>query len=52
MRIGHFVSFVMLRPKSSIKFKKATRISLLEGKKLFSGIRAMNASGFGSDFLV
>ena len=36
----------MLRLKSSINFKKATRLSLLEGTKFFSGIRAINASGF------
>ena len=49
---SHFVGFIMLRLKSSINFKKATRLSLLEGKKFVSRIRAINASGLGSDFPV
>ena len=51
-RPGHFVGFVMLLLKSSIIFKNATRLSLLEGKKFVSGIRVINASGLGSGFPV
>ena len=51
-RTDHFVGFVMLWLKPSINFKKATRLSFLEGKKFVSGIRAINASGLGSDFPV
>ena len=52
MKTDQTVFMAKLRLKSSINFIKATRLTLLEGKKFVSGIRAINDFGLGSEFPV